>query len=123
MGRHNEEFPLQHLYGVIIGVSGHGDASAGIRDLSAFFKDARIRLVDAVDVHGTYACFECGFAQACEVAGVWDIFPQDTKMCPPMNPGIDNQDPHLSIEKRRRNMRSRLKSAGETLGKEPGHPK
>ncbi|HDQ13306.1 MAG TPA: flavodoxin family protein, partial [Sediminispirochaeta sp.] len=30
MGRHNEAFPLQHLLGVIVGVSGHGDASAAI---------------------------------------------------------------------------------------------
>lgn len=116
MGRHNTEFPLQHLIGLIIGVGGHGDASAAIRDLSAFFEDARIRLVDTVDVQGSYACFECGFAPVCEVAGVWDIFPRNTEICPAMTPSMDNQDPHLSNKKRRENIRSRLKSAGNALG-------
>ena len=116
MGRHNSVFPLQHLYGVIIGVAGHGDASAAIRDLSAFFEDARIRVVDTVDVQGTYACFECGFAPVCEVAGVWDIFERDIKITPETIPSLDNQDPQLSMDKRRKNIRTRLKSAGKTLG-------
>ncbi|MGM0675761.1 MAG: hypothetical protein ACQETQ_13800 [Spirochaetota bacterium] len=41
MGRHNGAFPLQHVSGVFIGVAGHGDAAAAIRDLSVFFEDAR----------------------------------------------------------------------------------
>ena len=116
MGRHNSVFPLQHLYGVIIGVAGHGDASAAIRDLTAFFEDARIRVVDTVDVQGAYACFECGFTQTCKVGGMWDIFPRETKIYSVMKPSIDNQEPHLPIEARRENIRSRLKSAGEMLG-------
>jgi len=104
MGRHNSVFPLQHLYGVIIGIAGHGDASAAIRDLSTFFADARIRVIDTVDVQGAYACFDCGFASICEVAGVWDIFPRDTEICPETVPSIVNQDLHLSEKERRENI-------------------
>src|SRR6056297_1560194 len=104
MGRHNSVFPLQHLYGVIIGVAGHGDASAAIRDLTAFFEDARIRVVDTVDVQGSYACFKCGFPRTCDVAGVWDIFPRDTEICPETVPSIVNQDLHLSEKERRENI-------------------
>ncbi|MFO7848716.1 MAG: flavodoxin family protein [Spirochaetia bacterium] len=118
MGRHNSAFPLRHLDGVIIGVAGHGDASAAIRNLSAFFEDARIRTVDTVDVQGSYACFECGFAQACEVAGVWDIFPRDTEVLPEIVPSLFNQDPHLCKRESRSDIRLRLEEAAEKLSSE-----
>jgi len=118
MGRHNSAFPLKHLYGIIIGVAGHGDATAAIRDLSAFFEDAQIRIVDTVDVQGSYACFKCGFAQTCDAAGVWDIFPQATKILPATMPGLANQDPQLCEKERRKDIHLRLEEAAKRLGSE-----
>lgn len=125
MGRHNEHFPLRHLYGVILGISGHGDASAAIRDLTAFFEDARITLVDAVDIQGTYACFECGFGPVCDVSGFWDIYQRDTDIETATGaavdarraPSLSSQDPHLCREERRPDILHRLESAAETLKK------
>lgn len=114
-GRHNEAFPLEHLHGVVIGVSGDGDSSAAIRDLKNFYEDAHITLIDAVAVQGTYACYDCGLAAACEVSGVWEIFPRGTEISSATIPSIANQAPHLPEEKRTRNVRCRLSSAGETL--------
>lgn len=116
MGRHNGAFPLQHLYGVIIGIAGHGDASAAIRDLSTFFEDARINVIDAVDVQGSYACFKCGFASACEVAGVWDIFPRNTEILPEIVPSLVNQDPHLCEKERREDIFLELEATAKKLG-------
>ncbi|MFP4618504.1 MAG: flavodoxin family protein [Spirochaetaceae bacterium] len=141
MGRHNESFPLRHLYGVILGISGHGDASAAIRDLSAFFEDARITIVDTVDIQGTYACFKCGFGPVCEVAGLWDIYHRDTeieKMSGALTeadseskkkdskgvsphtfqaPSLSTQDPHLCKKERRPDVFQRLDSAAAALKK------
>ena len=118
MGRHNSAFPLKHLYGIIIGVAGHGNATAAIRDLSIFFEDARIRLIDTVDVQGTYACFKCGSASVCEVAGLWDILPRNTEILPKTVPGIANQDPHRSEKERRNDLCLRLDETAKKLSSE-----
>lgn len=115
MGRHNSAFPLQHLSGILIGIAGHGDASAAIRDLSAFFKDARIHVIDTVDVQGSYACFKCGFASVCEVAGVWYIFPRDTEICPETVPSLVSQDPHLCEKERREDIFIELEATDRKL--------
>lgn len=115
MGRHNEEFPLQHLSGVIIGVGGHGDAAGAIGDMQAFFYDARIAVCDTVDVQGAYACFECGFGLDCAVAGVWDIYPAGTEISADNVPQLQHQDPHLCAQQRRSDRRIRLERAAERL--------
>ena len=115
MGRHNEEFPLQHLNGVIIGVGGHGDAAGAIRDMQAFFSDARITVCDTVDIQGAYACFDCGFGPDCTVAGLWDIYPVDTEISADKVPRLQHQDPHLCTQQRRSDRRIRLELAAERL--------
>ncbi len=76
MGRHNEGFPLSHLKGVIIGISGTGDSSAGMTDLRRFMEDARIQVINETSVQGSYACFDCGFGASCGVSGLRDICSQ-----------------------------------------------
>ncbi|HKK64947.1 MAG TPA: hypothetical protein VJ967_03755, partial [Clostridia bacterium] len=81
----------------------------------------QIRIADTVDVQGSYACFQCGFAQRCKVAGVWDIFPQDTEILPQTIPGITNQDPHLPKQERRSDLHLRLEEAAKRLISEVGY--
>jgi len=115
MSRHNAAFPLRHLNGIIIGISGQGEAKNAIRDLSVFFEDARITITDTISVHGAYACFECGFGSMCKVGGVREMFPQCTEIMPESIPTLANQYPHISEKQNTPDIFRRLNSAAKTL--------
>ncbi|WP_366922617.1 flavodoxin family protein [Metallumcola ferriviriculae] len=92
--RHNAQFPLAGTPGIIVGVSGDGDSREVLQDIRVFFEDARIKLIDSIEVQGEYACFTCGYGENCEVGGLADIYELPTIINDKTTPSLCNQYPH-----------------------------
>ncbi|AGB42026.1 NADPH-dependent FMN reductase [Halobacteroides halobius DSM 5150] len=111
--RHNKHFPLDGKLGVVIGVSGDGDSSAVITDITNFYTDARIEITTKVEIQGEYACFSCGYGDECSVGGLAEIYDLPLNIKDDKIPGLDNQHPE-KISKGG-NIVIRLKEIGRRL--------
>ena len=72
--RHNEYFPLAAKAAVLVGVSGDGDSSGVINDGVEFLEDARLNIIEKIEIKGEYACFDCGFGHLCQVGGLKNFY-------------------------------------------------
>lgn len=72
--RHNEYFPLADKPAVLIGVSGDGDSSGVIEDGTEFLEDARMKIIEKIEIRGEYACFDCGYGHLCQVGGLKNFY-------------------------------------------------
>lgn len=93
-GRHRETFPFQDMPAVMITVSGSGEGLEAQKDLETFMGDARLRIVDRVDLQGEYACFTCGYGPSCLVGGYVSLYEPGTQVTRDRTPRLDNQSPH-----------------------------
>ena len=113
--RHNKYFPFKDKPGIIIGVSGDGDSSGVINEITTFFEDARLDIISKVAVRGEYACFKCGLGHICEVGGLSDFYDIPVEKEKLIKPELDNQCPEQPDKKV--NVINNLKRAGSQLTK------
>lgn len=72
--RHNEYFPLAGKPAVLIGVSGDGNSAGVIEDGTEFMQDARLEIIEKIEIKGEYACFDCGYGHLCQVGGLKNFY-------------------------------------------------
>lgn len=90
--RHNEYFPLADKSAILIGVSGDGNSGGVIEDGIEFLEDARLKIIEKIEVKGQYACFNCGYGHLCQVGGLKNFYDL------PVEPG-EIELPELSEKK------------------------
>ncbi|GAB6098325.1 flavodoxin family protein [Halanaerocella petrolearia] len=112
--RHNCSFPLNNKLGVIIGVSGDGDSNEAIDDLLTFTNDARIDVIEQVEIQGEYACFTCGYGEQCAVGGYVELYPLNTPITNKRTPDLVNQHPEKNKGK---DITNNLNNLGKKLKK------
>jgi hypothetical protein len=117
-GRHNSVFPLEGKLGVIAAVAGTDYGEPVIKDLEAYFDDARMHIVGKISVQGEYACFTCGYGNHCPVGGFVDMYPLGTKAKPEIVPSLTNQHPNNpDLPEEARNRLNDARKMGETLSR------
>ncbi|TDO83356.1 NADPH-dependent FMN reductase [Halanaerobium saccharolyticum] len=72
--RHNEYFPLADKPAVLIGISGDGNSAGVIEDGIEFMQDARLEIIEKIEIKGEYACFDCGYGHLCQVGGLKNFY-------------------------------------------------
>lgn len=110
-GRHNNHFPLADKPGVIVGVSGDGDSRAVIKDGERFFEDARINIVETIQIQGEYACFTCGYGHECDVGGLKNFYDLPVDSSRVKKPELCRQKP----EDKNSSVLPELREAGRKL--------
>ena len=110
--RHKDNFPLNGMPGVAVGVSGDGDSSSVLTDISKFFADLRINLIEEIAVQGEYACFNCGYGAECKTGGIAEIYDLPLELTEEKVPTLACQHPE---KENTRNVIRKLKQAGQKL--------
>mgnify|MGYP006292678855 FL=1 len=112
--RHNSNFSLEGKLGIIIGVSGNGDSNGVIKDIKTFYSDAKINIVDKVEIQGEYACFTCGYGESCTVGGLAKLYDLPMDIKEEYVPDLCNQHPEKGIKE---DIRNNLKNVAANLNK------
>ena len=57
-------------------------------------EDARLDIIEELEVQGEYACFTCGYGDNCEVGGLASIYDLPMEISYDKIPDLKNQCPH-----------------------------
>ncbi|MFP4020100.1 MAG: hypothetical protein ACLFUK_00730 [Halanaerobium sp.] len=55
-------------------LSAAGDSSGIIEDGVNFLEDARLEIIEKIEIKGEYACFDCGYGHLCQVGGLKNFY-------------------------------------------------